>query len=67
MDKKMIKPDFAIFIDGVNERCNGFIYEKHIRDQFDEIMGHAGALIRHKNGMIEAGFDYRSDGMAIGN
>ncbi len=42
-------------------------HEIELMDQFDEIMGHAGALIRHKNGIIEAGFDYRSDGMAIGN
>tara|TARA_B100000965_G_scaffold290609_1_gene248412 strand:- start:292 stop:1371 length:1080 start_codon:yes stop_codon:yes gene_type:complete len=49
MDKKMIKPDFAIFIDGVNERCNGFIYEKHIRDQFDEIMvDHRTQIVKKK-------------------
>ena len=45
----MIKPDFAIFIDGVNERCNGFIYEKHIRNQFDEIMvDHRTQIIKKK-------------------
>lgn len=30
-------PDQAIFIDGINERCGGFTYEKNIRDQFQEI------------------------------
>ena len=30
-------PDHAIFIDGINERCGGFTYEKNIRDQFEEI------------------------------
>jgi len=29
-------------------------------------MGHAGALLRHADGMIEAGADPRSDGSAAG-
>ncbi len=36
-------------------------------EEFDDIMGHAGALIRHKNGLIEAGYDLRSDGIASGD
>ena len=36
-------------------------------DGFDDIMGHAGALVKNDKGLIEAGFDYRSDGAAIGN
>ncbi len=30
-------PDYAIFLDGINERCGGFAYEKNIRKQFSEI------------------------------
>ena len=33
---------------------------------FDEIMGHAGALVHHRDGLIEAAWDPRSDGAAIG-
>jgi len=33
---------------------------------FDEVMGHAGALVRHVDGRIEAGADPRSDGAAVG-
>ncbi|MEQ9200354.1 MAG: gamma-glutamyltransferase, partial [Rhodospirillales bacterium] len=29
---------------------------------FDEVMGHAGALVRHPNGLIEGASDPRSDG-----
>ena len=31
---------------------------------FDEVMGHAGALVRHPSGLIEGAFDPRSDGAA---
>ena len=33
---------------------------------YDETMGHAGAIARHANGALEAGFDPRSDGGAAG-
>lgn len=33
---------------------------------FDEIMGHAGALVHHGDGLIEAAWDPRSDGAAVG-
>ena len=33
---------------------------------FDEVMGHAGALVRHPNGVIEGASDPRSDGTAAG-
>ena len=33
---------------------------------FDEIMGHAGGIVRHTNKLIEGAFDHRSDGAAIG-
>jgi len=33
---------------------------------FSSVMGHAGALVRHADGMIEAAADPRSDGAAAG-
>ena len=50
MEKKEIKPDFVIFIDGVNERCHGFRYEKNIKDQFDELM------VEHRTDIIKKKF-----------
>lgn len=35
-------------------------------DAFDETVGHAGALVRHPNGMMEGAFDPRSDGAVAG-
>jgi gamma-glutamyltranspeptidase/glutathione hydrolase len=35
-------------------------------DAYDEAMGHAGAIVRHVDGSIEAGYDPRSDGTAAG-
>ncbi len=34
---------------------------------FDEVMGHAGALVKHPNGLIEGASDPRSDGAACGS
>ena len=34
--------------------------------EYEEIMGHAGALVSHPDGLIEAGADPRSDGSAAG-
>lgn len=31
-----------------------------------EVMGHAGAIVRHPNGMLEGAFDPRSNGSAAG-
>ena len=33
---------------------------------FEELMGHAGALVRHPTGLIEGAADPRSDGAAVG-
>jgi gamma-glutamyltranspeptidase/glutathione hydrolase len=33
---------------------------------YDEIMGHAGALVRHPDSLIEGAADPRSDGQAVG-
>ena len=37
-----------------------------IVDDFDEIMGHAGAIVRHSDNLVEGAYDQRSDGAAIG-
>ncbi len=42
-------------------------HEIQLVNYFDEIMGHAGAIVSFKNGLKEAGFDLRSDGLALGN
>jgi gamma-glutamyltranspeptidase/glutathione hydrolase len=34
--------------------------------EFDELVGHAGAVVRHSNGMLEGATDPRSDGSAAG-
>ena len=34
--------------------------------KFEEVMGHAGAIVRHPKGLVEGAFDLRSDGAAIG-
>ncbi len=36
--RNIIKPDIAIFLDGINETCYGFTYDKAISNQFSEIM-----------------------------
>ena len=33
---------------------------------YEEIMGHAGALVNYPSGLKEGGYDLRSDGTAIG-
>jgi len=45
-------------------RSRGHVLEK-VR-AYEEIMGHAGALVSYPNGLKEGGFDLRSDGSAIG-
>ena len=42
-------------------------HEIQLVDDFDEIMGHAGAIVTYQYGNKEAGFDLRSDGIALGN
>lgn len=37
-----------------------------ITGPFEDMMGHAGALVRHKDGLIEGATDPRSDGSAVG-
>jgi gamma-glutamyltranspeptidase/glutathione hydrolase len=33
---------------------------------WDESVGHAGMIIRHANGVLQGGYDPRSNGAAIG-
>ena len=37
-------------------------HEVEVMQDFDEVMGHAGAVVRHPNGVFEGGADPRSDG-----
>ncbi len=39
-------------------------HDVEVIGDFDEVMGHAGALVRHPNGLIEGASDPRSDGAA---
>jgi gamma-glutamyltranspeptidase/glutathione hydrolase len=41
-------------------------HEVDVLDAWDETMGHAGAILRHPNGVLEGGNDPRSDGAAAG-
>ena len=41
-------------------------HDVEVIGDFDEIMGHAGALVVHPNGLIEGASDPRSDGAAVG-
>jgi gamma-glutamyltranspeptidase len=37
-------------------------HEVEVLGDYDEVVGHAGAVIRHADGLFEGGFDPRSDG-----
>jgi gamma-glutamyltranspeptidase len=37
-------------------------HEVEVLQAWDETMGHAGAIVRHANGVLEGGADPRSDG-----
>ena len=41
-------------------------HEVEVVADFDEMMGHAGALVRYPDGVIEGAADPRSDGAAVG-
>ena len=49
------------------EKLKNIGHEIEIVDEFNDIMGHAGAILIKKNGLKEGAFDYRSDGSATGN
>ena len=41
-------PEYAIFLDGINERCDGYAYEKNIKRQFSEISRHRASIFYAK-------------------
>lgn len=52
----------ARFPEAVRQRLRDMGHEVEILAPYDETMGHAGAIIRHANGLFEGGTDPRSDG-----
>ena len=50
------------FPTGVVNVLGGYGHEIEILQDYDEIMGHAGAIVRHANGVLEGGADPRGDG-----
>lgn len=52
----------ARFEMGLAHALMGWDHEAEILKPFDETVGHAGAIVRHKNGALEGGADPRSDG-----
>jgi gamma-glutamyltranspeptidase/glutathione hydrolase len=49
-------------VDALRERG----HDVELLAEFDETVGHAGAIIRHPNGVLEGGADPRSDGAVAG-
>ena len=54
----------ARFPSAVVERLRAMGHDVEIVADYDEVVGHAGALIRHPDGTMEGGADPRSDGAA---
>ncbi|MDE0779675.1 MAG: gamma-glutamyltransferase family protein [Alphaproteobacteria bacterium] len=54
------------FPDAVIEALRVAGQDVEVVEGFSDLMGHAGALVRRPDGLIEAGFDPRSDGAARG-
>ncbi len=52
----------ARFPPEVIEQLRRYGHEVEILQDWDETMGHAGAIVRHANGVLEGGADPRSDG-----
>ena len=40
-------------------------HDVEVVGDFDEVVGHAGALVRHRDGALDGGFDPRSDGAVV--
>ena len=56
----------ARFDPGVIAELRARGHDVEVLAAFDETMGHAGAIVRHTNGLLEGGFDPRSDGGCAG-
>lgn len=54
------------FDPAVYEELKAMGHDVEIVGSYEEIMGHAGALVHHPDGLIEAAADPRSDGSAVG-
>ncbi|NDD89138.1 MAG: gamma-glutamyltransferase [Rhodobacteraceae bacterium] len=52
------------FDEKIIKLMRGVGHEVELVPSFSSIMGHAGAVVRHKNGMVESANDPRSDGWA---
>lgn len=48
------------------ERLRALGHVVDVVEPYDEVMGHAGAIVLHANGTYEGGSDPRSDGAAVG-
>lgn len=44
----------------------GYGHDLEVLTDYDETMGHAGAIVRHASGLLEGGSDPRSDGTVAG-
>ncbi|MXP67601.1 gamma-glutamyltransferase family protein [Pantoea sp. Aalb] len=60
-----LKVEDRITLKTIQHLCNCG-HKIELLKNFSEIVGHAGAIIRHKNGMLEGAFDVRSNGSAVG-
>jgi gamma-glutamyltranspeptidase/glutathione hydrolase len=56
----------ARFADDTVAALRAMGHEVDVLSAWDETMGHAGAIIRHPNGLLEGASDPRSDGAAAG-
>ncbi len=48
------------------QQLRGLGHDVELLPDFSEVVGHAGAIVRHNNGMLEGAFDPRSNGSAAG-
>jgi len=53
------------FPSGVPAVLGSYGHEIEILPDYDEAMGHAGAIVRHPDGVLEGGADPRSDGAVV--
>lgn len=60
-----LKVESRFSVEAVAE-LRGMGHEVDVVGEFDEVMGHAGAIVLHADGMFEGGSDPRSDGAALG-
>jgi gamma-glutamyltranspeptidase len=54
------------FSDAVFEELRRLGHDIERLNPYDDTVGHAGAIVLQRNGLMEAGSDVRSDGAAAG-